>query len=236
MSKESVVAYILHTRPFKETSLLIDLFSREQGRFSVLAKGVKRKSSQAQRAILQSFNLLTIEYTGRSELKTLCHSELVCDSINLPHRALACGYYINELLSRSLQEWQEFNQLFQIYDDSIKALHTSEDFAPILRSFEVCLLDELGVAPQWDIDINNVQICADSTYYFVPEQGFELVSNIDKNNIDGMSSKTFTGEAILSLGNQSYNARTIKVCQQITQLLLRQIIGDKPLESRKLWL
>jgi len=236
MAKESVVGYILHTRAFKETSLLIDLFSREQGRFSLLAKGVKRKNSQAQRAILQPFNLLNIEYTGRSELKTLCYSELVSNPTRLPNRALACGYYMNELLSRSVQEWQEFCQLFQLYHESIQVLINCEDFAPTLRDFEVSLLDELGVAPQWFTDIHGGDICRDSIYHFIPEQGFELVILKQQNNEFGLSHKGFIGEAILSLGGKCYNAKTQKICQQITQLLLRQIIGDRPLESRKLWL
>jgi len=236
MVKESVNAYILHTRPFKETSLLIDLFSQERGRFSVLAKGIKRKNAQAQRAILQPFNWLNIEYLGRTDLKTMCQCELVNDSISLPHRALACGYYMNELLSRAIHEEQEFYQLFQLYQQSIKALNTSENFAIILRNFEVCLLEELGVAPQWNTDTNGVDLCSQSAYYFVFEQGFEQVTDTLDISSPSVSNKCFSGEAILSLANRRYNSVVMKECQQITQLLLRHIIGNKPLESRKLWL
>ena len=236
MTKESVSAYILHTRAFKETSLLVDLFSQEQGRFSLVAKGIKRKTAQAQRAILQPFNLLKIEIAGRGELKVFCSAELISTQHSLPHRALACGYYINELLIRSLQERQEFRDLFQLYDESVGQLKTSHNFAPILRNFEVSLLEELGLAPQWHLDIHSVDILREAIYIFIPEQGFELAPRNDQNRYYENSNKGFIGEAILSLGDKRYNAKTIKVCQQITQLLLRQIIGNKPLESRKMWL
>lgn len=236
MAKESVNAYILHARPFKETSLLIDLFSRERGRFSVLAKGIKRKNAQAKRAILQPFNWLNIEYVGRSDLKTICQCELVSDAISLPHRALACGYYMNELLSRSIQEEQEFYHLFQHYNESVKALYTNENLPTILRNFEICLLEELGVAPQWDTDTGGIDLSSQSMYYFVFEQGFERVTEPLDLNSNSVSNKAFSGKAILSLANRRYSPEVMKECQQITQLLLRHIIGNKPLESRKLWL
>jgi len=236
MTKESVITYILHTRAFKETSLLVDLFSRELGRFSLVAKGIKRKSAQAQRAILQPFNLLKIEIAGRGELKVLCAAELVSSPQHLSHRALACGYYINELLIRSIQEKQEFAELFHFYNESIVALRADQDFASTLRNFEVNLLDALGFAPQWHADIHGDGICKDSVYLFIPEQGFELTPRNDESCYYENSNNGFIGEAILSLGNKCYKAKTIKICQQITQMLLRQIIGNKPLESRKMWL
>ena len=242
MSKESSIAYILHARAFKETSLLLHLFSQKNGRFTVVAKGVKRKGSQAQRAILQPFNLLTVEYFGRGDMKTLSDVELISGLAPLPTRALACGYYLNELLLRSLQEWQEFESLFQSYQLAVNHLHSCSDFSPTLREFEVSLLDELGIAPSWDMDIMGVEISKTSRYYFVPEQGFQPVS-IRSNDNDELTKHSLqiegtslNGEAILSLGSKQFKTELNKSCQQITQRLLRQVIGNRPLESRKLWL
>lgn len=241
MNKKSTECYILHTRPFKETSLILNLFSQQQGRFSLLAKGVKRKNAQAKRAILQPFNLLDIEYVGRGELKILSNVELrksvsESDPGSLSNRALACGYYLNELLMRSLQEWQEFEWLFQVYDESLTALKCSLEYSAILRNFEVSLLEELGVAPPWQVDIKGETICGDKRYHFNPEQGFEIIEKNSGLNYLYELDSGFSGDAILSLGNGHYKPEVTKKCQQITQMMLREIIGDKPLESRKLWL
>ncbi len=247
MSTKSTACYILHTRPFKETSLILNLFSQNYGRFGLLAKGVKRKNAQAQRAILQPFNLLNVDYVGRGELKILTDVELteklsVAETSSLSNRALACGYYLNELLLRSLQEWQEFELLFEVYDKSIKQLQSSDEFPPILRNFEVALLGELGVAPEWHIDIHGDPIGSERYYHFNPEHGFEQVKKFHKENLIGDvenrfgGDSGFRGDAILSLGNGIYKPETHKTCQKITQLMLREIIGDRPLESRKLWL
>lgn len=241
MKKNFVESYVLHSRPFKETSLIFNLFSLQKGRFSLIAKGIKRKNAQAQRAVLQPFNLLNIEYVGNSELKILSNVELVrlpqvSELQVLSNRALACGYYLNELLIRSLQEWQEFEGLFEAYDSSIKALHSNSVFSAILRKFEVTLLNELGIAPQWDVDINGDVIRPDKYYYFNPEEGFELVNkNLHSMNSDEFN-KGFNGTALLSLANDDYKPENSRECQQITQMMLREIIGNKPLESRKLWL
>ena len=241
MNKKSTESYILHARPFKETSLILSLFSQQQGRFSLLAKGVKRKNAQAQRAILQPFNLLNIEYVGRGDLKILSEVELVKQQAVsepgcLSNRALACGYYLNELLIRSLQEWQEFESLFKVYDKSIKALQSRYEYSAILRDFEVSLLDELGIAPQWHVDVNGEAIGRDNHYHFNPEQGFELIKQESKLTYLHQLESGFSGDAILSLGSGHYKPETNKTCRRITQLMLREIIGDRPLVSGKLWL
>jgi len=248
MSIQQAKCFVLHSSPFKETSLLIRLFSQHHGRFSIVAKGIKRKNSQAMRAILQPFNLLNIEYVGRSDLKTFCHAELLTTYENMPSRALACGYYINELLVRSLQEWQDFPLLFECYQKSIEVLKSTNNYVQILRNFEADLLLELGVAPTWGFDAQGIKISAQSYYYFVEDKGFQLVDNSSSSGeVNGISSgndmascqlqdKKYIGQAILNFANRTYPIESNKISQQISQKLLRQIIGDKPLESRKLWL
>jgi len=254
MQKILAESYLLHTLPFKETSLIVRMFGKHQGRFSVVAKGVKRKQSQAIRAILQPFSLLKVEYTGKSELKTLCHIELSDEQTVLSSRSLACGYYLNELLIRSTEEWQDFPRLFTIYRKSIQLLQRSQNmtaevssgngqekelrknqqenhtFAEILRTFEVTLLAELGVVPDWINDIFGDKIKSSSRYHYVNEQGFsEVEINADYQN-------TFLGESLIALGTAKYKDDLLNDCQRVTQMLLRKIIGDKPLESRKLWI
>jgi len=235
MSMQQAKCFVLHSSPFKETSLLVRIFSQQHGRFSIVAKGIKRKSSQATRAILQPFNLLNIDYTGRSDLKNLCHAELVTAYENMPNRSLACGYYINELLVRSLQEWQDFPLLFELYQKTIEALKSSNDYVALLRDFEADLLAELGVAPTWELDAQGVKICSHSYYHFVENKGFQPVNKESDITSCQLQDKKYIGQAILNFANRTYPKESSKVSQQISQKLLRQVIGERPLESRKLW-
>jgi DNA repair protein RecO (recombination protein O) len=241
MQKVLSECYLLHTQPFKETSLIVRMFGKHQGRFSVVAKGVKRKQSQAIRAILQPFSLLHLEYTGKSDLKILCNVELnerQLKQSEFSNRALACGYYLNELLIRATEEWQESPHLFEAYRQSLQLLQINEATtqktnaaqAEILRTFEVALLTDLGVAPDWTIDISGNEIKASSRYYYEDEQGFTEVVGVDNSDTG------FRGEVLIALGTHDYKQDLLKECQQATQMLLRKIIGDKPLESRKLWI
>jgi DNA repair protein RecO (recombination protein O) len=232
MFKQTTVGYVLHSRPYQESSLLVDVFGQKVGRFSLLAKGIKRKTAQSQRATLQPFSQLKIEYSGKSALKVLCQVEPVKISAPIQGRALACGYYINELLIRALQEWQEMPELFEHYRNAISQLNNALSLSQVLRNFEVDLLSELGVAPDWRFDIQGDEITNHHDYFFNIDHGFEKV---EPTTIIQQTNKRFSGAAILALAERKLFKDVEKQCQQITQMLLRQIIGQKPLESRKLW-
>lgn len=269
--------FILHSRPFKETSLLLDVLSQSNGRFSIVAKGAKRKNSQSLRAILQPFNELNITFTGRSDLKTLVNAELFIESsqqqqsvecrvnnlnnqtkspiVSMPSRVLACGYYINELMIRSLSASEPCPELWESYRGCLNDLRREKPMSATLRQFEVSLLEDLGISPDWMHDINGQAIDKDIQYYFIEEQGFcpvsdfaqttekqtkqqteQAVDNSNRLNFKrNPAANQFVGAAILALGQSKYPTNLDKHCQQITQRLLRQVIGQKPLESRKLW-
>lgn len=261
-----VTAFVLHARAYQESSQIFQVFSHEQGRFSLIAKGIKGKSSQAKKALLQPFIQLDITYAGKSELKTLVQCE-VASHLNTDHsntsdsnskqsnhqhltwqgKALACGYYANELVLRACPEKYEFPELFDSYQDLIRQLNenVADDnqlLYPVLRKFEVTLLTVLGIAPDWEYDIEQQPILADKNYQFIAKQGFALnrlsstaqeSANQEKkmHNISG----EFSGQSILSLASGEYDSQHHKSTQRITQLLLREVIGDRPLQSRKLW-
>jgi len=244
MHKNKITCYLLHSRPFKETSLIVNLFSCEQGRLSVVAKGIKRKASQGLRAVLQPFSLLEIEYSGRGNLKTLCQVECLESWQASSNRVLACGYYLNELIMRSTEEWQESEELFNYYRSSLAQLQLLSDqqsiaLAPVLRNFEVALLTQLGLAPDWTSDISNQAIVAENLYHFVIDQGFEkLVTDTDLHRVSEPKVRyaSWSGDAILSLSKGDYKTEVLQACQRLTQQLLLPVIGDKPIVSRKMWL
>jgi DNA repair protein RecO (recombination protein O) len=267
-----VSAFVLHARNYQENSQIIQLFSFELGRFSIIAKGIKGKRSQARKAILQPFSELKVEFTGKSDLKTLIHCETFTQhSLQSPNniskqntflsmqgKALACGYYANELILRACMERQEYPELYDHYKAFIQLLKTNsfgleKPVAPIIRDFEVALLTHIGLAPDYLFDIDQNEIKADEEYFLIPEYGFqahstivndESLENICEEPSSEYRSKSiqpvkkydsFKGQAILSLASGEHYPIHYKSSQKIMAVFLQEVIGNKPLQSRKLW-
>jgi DNA repair protein RecO (recombination protein O) len=237
--------FILHSRAYRETSQILQVFSPQNGRFSILAKGIKGKGMQPRKAILQPFIPLKLSYTGKSDLKTMTNVET--DSIESQAyyqwhgKILACGYYANELILRSCPEDYAYPVLFNAYAELIKNLTSLDDtdsfyLSSILRRFEVILLTELGIAPDWQFDIDETQIVPEASYELIIGQGFNKLSDCDgEKGYASSKQHKYSGQAILSLKKGIYEKAQIKSCQHITSRLLEEIIGHKPLQSRKLW-
>ena len=145
------IAYVLHKRPFRETSVLVDLFCKEQGRVRAVARGARSKHG-AKRLYLEPFTPLMVAWGGRSELKTLVRSESAAQTTaSLSGSILYVGLYINELLMRLLAEGDAHEYLFQKYTDLLEGLANSSlgsgsNLETLLRVFELILLEEIGYA------------------------------------------------------------------------------------------
>ncbi|MCW5626173.1 MAG: DNA repair protein RecO, partial [Burkholderiales bacterium] len=137
-------AFVLHGYPWKETSLLVELFTRTHGRLAVVAKGARRPHSQL-RGLLMAFQPLLVTWSGRGEVKLLHGAEWQGGVPQLAGVALLCGFYLNELLVKALIREDAHEELFDAYDEAIRALG-SGDGGPgdVLRRFEKRLLAELG--------------------------------------------------------------------------------------------
>ncbi|HQO17001.1 MAG TPA: DNA repair protein RecO, partial [Methylotenera sp.] len=120
--------YVLHSYPFKETSLVVELFSQQFGRVAAVAKGARRPRS-AMRGMLQSFQLLTGTWSGKNELKTLHSLDWAHGLVNLQGEALMCGFYMNELLLRLLPREDAHEALFEYYQTTLNTLSKSNDLA-----------------------------------------------------------------------------------------------------------
>jgi len=224
----------LHSRPFKETSLILHCFTQEFGSISVIAQGVKRKNAQAKRAILQPFNLLQICFTGKGEMKILCDSELLEFKTQPKGNALACCYYLNELVLRSLKEWQEYPELFNVYSELIQEFDSCEksEMPIMLRKFEILMVSFLGLSPDWNCDVDDNAIEKQEYYEYIIESGFKKIKQANKVKPQNI----FSGETIVAIANMSFSNIDLKECQKITQQLIRPLIGNRPFESRKMWL
>ena len=140
---DNQAVYVLHTYPFKETSLVVELFSQQFGRIAAVAKGARRPRS-AMRGMLQSFQMLAGAWSGKNELKTLHSLDWNAGLTLLNGEALMCGFYMNELLLRLLPREDAHVNLFQHYEIALQTLANETDLATTLRRFELKLLQELG--------------------------------------------------------------------------------------------
>ena len=141
--QESREAFILHGYAYRETSLLVEVFTRGFGRISMVARGA-RGARSALRGVLLAFQPLALSWFGKGEVRTLARAEWTGGLPLLRGEALLCGFYLNELLLRLLPREDPHDALFLRYQEALARLASEADSAPALRSFEKALLKELG--------------------------------------------------------------------------------------------
>ena len=219
--------YVLHTYPFKETSLVVELFSQQFGRIAAVAKGARRPHS-AMRGMLQSFQMLDGTWSGKNELKTL-HSLDWSEGLTLiKGEALMCGFYMNELLLRLLPREDAHENLFAYYQATLKTLAESQNLAITLRRFELKLLQEMGYAVPLLQDENDGEIIADKSYRYQAEYG-ACNLNATKNGVQ------LSGKTMLDMARDDYSdVSTQSQSKQLMRYLLAHYLGDKPLHTRQL--
>ena len=219
--------YVLHTYPFKETSLVVELFSQQFGRIAAVAKGARRPHS-AMRGMLQSFQLLDGAWSGKNELKTLHSLDWSAGLTLLKGEALMCGFYMNELLLRLLPREDAHEDLFAYYQTTLKTLAENPDVAITLRRFELKLLQEMGYAVPLQIDENDASITANKTYRYEAEYG-ACDLNATKNGVQ------LSGKTMLDMARDDYSdLQTQSQSKQLMRYLLAHYLGDKPLHTRQL--
>ena len=217
-------AYLLHSRPYRDTSLICDLWVDDFGLVSVVARSARGPKSRF-RGLLQPFTKLVVSYRGRGPLYSLNSLELE-QSLQLPIHNLSAGLYLNELVLRSARQASELPyELFAAYEQALESL-LQNDIAWPLRLFEKHLLAALGYAVPLDRDSNSEQIIADASYSFIPERGFtrqELAHN---------TPKTFFGSTIIALRtNSKPDIADVRAAKRLLRQALVLLIGSKPLQS-----
>jgi len=161
--------YVLHTYPYKETSLIVEAFTRHFGRVALLARGARRPRS-AMRGVLLSFHPLRLSWSGSAELANLVAAEWAGGIPLLGGRGLMCGFYVNELLLRLLPRDDPHESLFDVYAGALAGL-ASREASAVLRDFEKRLLAELGYAPLLETDAASRPIDPERTYCYEPDRG-----------------------------------------------------------------
>jgi DNA repair protein RecO (recombination protein O) len=164
-------AFVLHSYPYKETSLIVEVFARDYGRVPLMAKGATRPHSQL-RGVLQTFQPLQVAWTGKSEVRTMVSAEWVGGLRPLERSALLCGFYLNELLVKLLARDDPHAALFDHYVAALNQLAHDEPPAIVLRKFELSLLKETGVAGNISaVAATGQAVLAEQLYVIDPERG-----------------------------------------------------------------
>ncbi len=233
-------AYILHARKYLNTSLILNLLTREQGRYSVVVKGARGAGSKL-RGRLQPFTPLLIASFGRGELKTATSIDFPGPAFRLTGEKLLLGLYSNELLYRLLGHFDPAPNIYDEYEILLDALqHASARFAPI-RFFELTLLQELGYGINFGREVSTGEpVEADCYYYYVVAEGFHKAPASAKDSIRGADLIGIAAEISANGVLDSYSARTAnqfdsRQLRNITRKSLGALLGDKPVKSRSLF-
>jgi DNA repair protein RecO (recombination protein O) len=220
--------FVLHLRPYRDTSALVNLFSPQYGRFTCVAKGLRgsSRSRQPWRAALQVFNAVSVNWQGRGELKSMLDVQHQ-RSYHLKERALFCGFYINELLERLLHQHDPQVEIFALYAQCLSELETAQDLQPSLRRFEFALLDALG----YGLNFNQCNHTARPI-----EAGFFYQFKADQGLVFSDDGQGFAGEWLLQIANDDFSGAALPIAKQLARQALGALLGSKPLLSRDLFI
>jgi DNA repair protein RecO (recombination protein O) len=222
------LAYVLHARSYRETSLLVEMFSQEFGRIALVARGAKRGKSKLS-AILQPFIPLTISWYGNGDLVTLTQAEPASLGHALQGKRAICGLYINELLVRLLHKWDPCLHLFANYQELMQNLTQSQTSEQVtLRKFEKQLLKSLGYGLQLTIEVDSgTAVEADKFYLFDPILGPKLVNSACIGALRGTS--------LLALEQESFESPlALADIKYLMRLVFNHHLGARPLAARQL--
>lgn len=221
---ESQPSFVLRTRSYLETSLIVDVFSRDFGRLSLVAKGARGgRSSKARR--LQPFSELSLNWQGRSDLKTLTAIDAAGPLLFNPER-LVSGMYLNELVFFLVTEMDPHPGLYQLYAQTLGLLNDSPNIETVLRNFEFGLLDELGYAVNFLEDHQGHSLKPDTGYFYYADSGFV--------NAEDQRSSAIPGQAILELAQQGLSTElALKAAKAICRAHIDLLLNGRELQSRK---
>jgi DNA repair protein RecO (recombination protein O) len=233
-------AYILYTKPFRDTSLLLEVFSRHYGRISLIARGAKpvtglqNRANRGRRArfqsVLQAFIPLLLSWKGHTELLSLTAAEPYGLFPMLSGQVLICGLYLNELITKTLHRFDAHPVLFDAYQQCLQALSESPQVS--LRRFEKQLLTELGFAPRLNYEVSTGQMVkADQWYLFKPGWGMYL----QNSHLYGVQNREFfRGDVLLSLHEDRFEPSHLQETRRLLYLMLDYLLGGVVIRSREL--
>ncbi|CAG1010592.1 DNA repair protein RecO [Burkholderiales bacterium] len=220
-------ALVLHSIPYRETSLVVEIFSAAHGRLALVARGARRPRS-ALRGLMQAFQPLVLSWSGKGELRTLHKAEWLGGLPALPGPALLCGFYLNELLLKLLPREDPHPALYQNYLLVLGQLASGEGPEANLRAFELRLLAELGYAPRLDKEAGSGQpIDPLARYHYVFDRGPQREAEDVYPQVHGAT--------LLALTRGDWReARCAREAKQLMREILQHHLEQRGLFSRQL--
>ncbi|MCL2523922.1 MAG: DNA repair protein RecO [Betaproteobacteria bacterium] len=225
-------AYVLHTYPFRETSLIVEVFTRDFGRMALLARGARRPRA-AIRGLLMAFQPLELGWAGKGEVLTLMKAEWQGGQPLLTGQALFCGYYLNELMMHLLPREDAHEKLFARYGEMLQRL-AADPAGKVreadLRRFEKALLQELGYGLTLDRDADGQPVAAEAFYTYRMEQGPARLPH------EAAAAQVVRGKTLLDLAAEDFSdPRTRAEAKALMRLLMAYYLAGKELETRKIF-
>ena len=223
---ENQQAFVLHSYPFRETSLILEVFSREHGRLPIVARGARRPRS-ALRGLLMGFQPLELCWFGKGEVRTLHSAEWVGGQPQLSGTALLCGFYLNELLLNLMARDDPHEALFDYYRATLLRLAQEQDHAATLRCFEKHMLQELGYALMLEHEAGSHEpIRAEGGYRYVLEHGASSAAE------EGLP---ILGKTLHDMAADDYrDPLSAQQSKQLMRMLINHHLAGRPLHTREL--
>ena len=222
-------AFVLHTYPYSETSLIIEAFSRDFGRVALLARGARRPRSVL-RGVLMAFQPLELAWSGKGEVQTLIKAEWQGGQPLLTGKALFCGYYLNELLMHLLPREDAHDRLFSVYAQTLRHFAANLQESD-LRSFERALLQELGYGLTLEHDAKGLPVELAGHYAYEIEHGPVRLEH------RGESALSVSGKTLLDLAHENFSdPRSLLEAKQLMRALIAHYTGGKRLQTRQIFM
>lgn len=225
-------SYILHSRPYKDSSALLEVLTAEYGRISLVGRGARRKSRGGNSgALLQPFIPLLLSFSGRAELKTLTGTEAVGKAFMLRGERMFSGMYVNELLVRLLQRHDPHPQIFAAYARVLESLSGREALDTVLRDFEFTLLHEMGYSFDLGADgSTGLPIQKDRWYCYHQDYGL-----VERSEVPDPTCPVFPGSDLLVMAGGEFGGDVRLTAKRLLRQALAVHLGDVPLRSRDLF-
>lgn len=219
-------AFLLHHHPYRDTSRLLELLTREHGRVGVVARGARSPRSGF-RGVLQPFRPLLVSWSQRGELGTLTGAELASPGVQLPAARLYSAWYLNELLLRLTRRHDAHIALFDDYAAALTGLGECAAEAAVLRVFEKRLLEALGYGLELRQTLSGSAISPDRHYEYRLEQG------VVDAPADASAGLVFAGASLLALAEEQLDGHAMRDARRLLHAALEVYLGPRPLKVRE---
>lgn len=228
-------AYLLHSRSYRDSSLILEVITAEHGRMSLVARGARRRRrGGSQGSMLQPFVPLLLSFSGRSEMKNLVASEVAGAAPGLRGPRLFSALYLNELTVRLLHRHDPHPQLFAAYAEALSALAHDPDMHSALRRFELALLEELGYGFSLQADGDSGDpIRADARYHYQADAG--LVACPPEPYAAGRRRLSYPGSHLLAMADGQVQGEVGQTAKHLLREAIASLLGPEPLRSRELF-